>query len=70
MNLDTKYKPLPLFARLAAFNFLDLLGAEDQHAVFKAAQLTRGGFSRTRRHPRLLRVPCRVGDAQKWSESD
>lgn len=52
-------KFLLLFAKLAAFNFLDLLGAEDQHAVLKAAHLTCGGFSRSRGLGRLLPlVPC------------
>lgn len=62
----TKKKLLPLFAQLGTFNFLDLLGAEDQHAVLEAAHLTRGGFPRRRgRGQRPLLVPCGVGRRTK-----
>lgn len=52
---------LLLFACPAAFDFLDLLGAQDQHAILEAAHLTCGGFSSSRGHgQRLLLVPCGV----------
>lgn len=67
-NKNKKTKLLLLFAKLAAFNFLDLLGAEDQQAVLEAAHLTRGGFSRSRgRGQRLLPVPCGIGKRTKGS---
>lgn len=65
-NKKKQNKLLPLFAQLATFNFLDLLGAEDQHAVLEAAHLTRGGFPRRRGcGQRPLLVPCGVGRRTK-----
>lgn len=63
-SLETKWENqnlLLLFGSPAAFDSLDLLGAEDQHAVLEAAHLTRGGFSsRGGRGQLFPLVPCGV----------
>lgn len=56
-----------LFSSLVAFDLLDLLGAEEQHAVLEAAHLTRGGCARTRGYS-CLPVSDRAVEANTgWS---
>lgn len=57
-----------LSVSLSAFDFLDLAGAQDQHAVLEAAHLTRGRRPQTR--GRCLLVPGgRVGKSLNQSKA-